>query len=93
MTEENVNKKVKKLRVWLIDSEPTESGVISNEISNNECTLCFGWYKEDLSVTGKLDREWVQCTNWGEPERAPHWSVVEVYVGASRCAWSVNKTI
>ena len=31
---------------------------------------------------------------WGEPERAPHWSVVKVYVvGASRCAWSVNKKI
>ena len=29
---------------------------------------------------------------WGEPERAPHWSVVKVYVvGASRCAWSMNK--
>ena len=30
---------------------------------------------------------------WGEPERAPHWSVVFVYVGASCCARSVNKKI
>ena len=28
---------------------------------------------------------------WGEPERAPYWSVVKVYVGASHCAWSVKK--
>ena len=31
--------------------------------------------------------------NWGKPERAPHWSVVEVYVGALRCVRSVNKKI
>ena len=31
--------------------------------------------------------------NWGEPERAPHWLVVFVYVGASCCARSVNKKI
>ena len=35
----------------------------------------------------------VLVVNWEEPERAPHWSVVEVYVGASRCARSVNKKI
>ena len=31
-----------------------------------------------------------QMINWGEPERAPHWSVVDVYVRASRCARNVN---
>ena len=34
-----------------------------------------------------------QIFNWAEPERAPHWSVVEAYVGASLCARSVNKKI
>ena len=28
---------------------------------------------------------------WGKPERAQHWSVVNVYVRPSRCAWSMNK--
>ena len=27
-----------------------------------------------------------KSSDWGEPEQAPHWSVVDVYVGASRCA-------
>ena len=45
------------------DSEPIESGVQSTEISNDECALCFGLYEDDLSTTGKLEREWVQCTN------------------------------
>lgn len=45
------------------DSELTESGVQSNEISNNKCALCFGLFEDDLSVIGKLEREWVQCTN------------------------------
>ena len=49
--------------VGVLDSESTESGVQSNEISSNECALCFGLYEEDLSMTGKLEREWVQCTN------------------------------
>ena len=43
--------------VGVIDSEPTESGIQSNEISNNECALCFGLYEEDLSMTRKLERE------------------------------------
>ena len=30
---------------------------------NNECALCFGLYEDDLSITGKLEREWLQCTN------------------------------
>ena len=29
--------------------------------------------------------------NWGEPEQAPHWLVVEVYVRVSRCVRSANK--
>ena len=40
-----------------------------------------------------LDQYTSQTTNWGEPERAPHWSVVFVYVGASCFARSVNKKI
>ena len=32
----------------------------------------------------------VRCI-WGEPEQAPHWSVVDVYVRASRCVWNVKK--
>ena len=35
-------------------SKPTESGVQSNEISNNECALCFGLYEDDLSMIEKL---------------------------------------
>ena len=37
----------------------------------------------------------IMCENgsWGEPEQAPHWSVIFVYVRASRCARSVNKKI
>ena len=31
----------------------------------------------------KKFQEWYG-NNWSEPERAPHWSVVDVYVGASR---------
>ena len=45
------------------DAEPTESGLQDNEISNSECAVCFGLYEDDLSMTGKLEREWVQCTN------------------------------
>ena len=49
--------------VGILDSELTESGVQSSEISNNECALYFGLYEEDLSMTEKSEREWVQCTN------------------------------
>ena len=49
--------------ICVLDSGPMESGVQSNEISNNECALCFGLYEDDLSMTRKLEREWVQCTN------------------------------
>ncbi len=34
-----------------------------DESSNNECTLCFGNYNDDLSDDGTLTREWLQCTN------------------------------
>ncbi len=35
-----------------------------NESSNNECTLCFGNYNDDLSDDGTLTREWLhQCTD------------------------------
>ena len=42
-----------------------EDGVQSCEISNNECAVCFGLYQDDLSSTGKLLNEWVECTNAG----------------------------
>ena len=42
-----------------------EDGVQSHEISNNECAVCFGLYQDDLSSTGKLLTEWVECTNAG----------------------------
>ena len=29
--------------------------------------------------------------NWGKPERAPHWSVVDVHIGTSHCVRSMNK--
>ena len=40
-----------------------EEGIQSHEISSNECAVCFGLYQDDLSSTGKLLTEWVQCTN------------------------------
>ena len=47
-----------------------------------------------LMVQSMLYKLWMHSCKiiciWGEPERAPHWLVVEVYVGASRCAQSVN---
>ena len=43
------------------DQEPIESRLQSHEISNNECALCFGLY-DDLFSTGKLLRDYVQCT-------------------------------
>ena len=42
-----------------------EEGIQTHEISNNECAVCFGSYQDDLSSTGKLLTEWVQCTNTG----------------------------
>ena len=46
-----------------------EYGVQNREISSNECAICFGLYQDDLSTTGKLMREWVECTN----ERCKKW--------------------
>ena len=45
------------------DSEVAEDGVQNNGILNDECVVCFGLYQDDLSSTGKLLREWVECTN------------------------------
>jgi len=42
-----------------------EYGVQNREISSNECAICFGLYQDDLSTTGKLMREWIECTNEG----------------------------
>ena len=44
-----------------------EDGVQSYEISNKECSVCFGLYQNDLSSTGKLltGWPWVECTNAG----------------------------
>lgn len=45
-----------------VKPEQSESGLQNHEISNDECALCFGLYEDDFSSTGKLQREWVQCT-------------------------------
>ena len=47
------------------ESGQDEDGVQSHEISNNECAVCFGLYQDDLSSTGKLTTEWVECTSAG----------------------------
>ena len=44
-----------------------------------------------VSNTLVVGSEYPVVNSWGEPERAPHWSVVKVYIGASRCVQSVNK--
>ena len=44
----------------------------------------------NYSASGALNYVYI---NWGKPERAPHWSVIFVYVGASDSARSVNKKI
>ena len=44
-----------------------------------------------MCVTDSYSFGFYDLSYWGEPEQAPHWSVVEVYVGVSRCVWSVNK--
>ena len=46
------------------DAEPesSDSGLQSHEISNNECAFCFGLYDDNFSATGRLQREWIQCT-------------------------------
>ena len=46
-----------------VEADDDEYGVQNREISNNECAVCFGLYQDDLSTTGKLMREWVECTN------------------------------
>ena len=44
------------------DLEPSESGLQSHKISNNQCALYCSLYEDDLSPTRRLEREWVQCT-------------------------------
>ena len=35
-----------------------------NEISVNECAVCFGTYEDDIDdITGHVTTEWIQCTN------------------------------
>ena len=46
----------------------------------------------EMSQATAIEDE-VLAIYWGEPERIPHWSVVDVYNRASRCARSVNKKI
>ena len=48
------------------NNDPPESpidGVQTKEIRNDECAVCFGLYEDDLSPTGKLEKDWLQCTN------------------------------
>ena len=36
----------------------------SEIVSSNECIVCLGDYSDDIdSETGKLLKEWIQCTN------------------------------
>ena len=61
---EGSKKKIRKQsgRDPVIESEPEEPIESGHEISNNECPLCFGLYDDDFCSTGKLQRDWVQCT-------------------------------
>lgn len=38
------------------------SGLQHAEINNNECAVCIGSFDDDI-IDGKLQREWIQCTN------------------------------
>ena len=41
-----------------------EDGLQTNEISVNECAVCFGTYEDDIDdITGHVTTEWIQCTN------------------------------
>ena len=48
-------------------SGKNEDGVQSYEISNSECSVCFGLYQNDLLSTEKLltGWPWVKCINAG----------------------------
>ena len=37
--------------------------VYKPKIRNDECAICFGLYEDDLSPTGKFEKDWLQCTN------------------------------
>ena len=42
------------------------TGLQRQEVSSNECAICFGLYDEDLdSETEDLMSDWIQCTNDG----------------------------
>ena len=45
-------------------SQIHECGLQTNEISSNECAVCFGLYDEDLDPkTNQPTCDWIQCTN------------------------------
>ena len=44
------------------DNDSDEYGIQNGKISSNECPVCFGLYQDDLSSTGKLMTEWVECS-------------------------------
>ena len=35
----------------------------NEESTNNECTVCFGEYQDDLSPDGLPLKNWIQCTS------------------------------
>ena len=45
--------------------EPTgnETGIQTNEITNNKCATCFGIYKDSLLPDGELADNWVECVD------------------------------
>ena len=60
---ERKNKSKDKSSLFGSQLESSKDGVQSNEINSDECARCFGLYEDDLSPTGKLEKDWVQCTN------------------------------
>ena len=44
-------------------SGDTSTGIQSQEISSNECAVCFGTYEDDIDESEEPLRNWVQCTS------------------------------
>ena len=46
------------------NADSCDSGLQRQEVSSNECAICFGLYDEDIDPeTGDLANDWIQCTN------------------------------
>ena len=46
-----------------LQESDNDEGIQSHEISNDEYSICFGLYQDELSSTGKILTDWVNCTN------------------------------